>query len=520
MMEPPDKVDCMDVSPKQILSVATSLIPFLEHNDAPRALMGSNMQRQAVPLVRPETPLVMTGMEAQAAQDSGQVILAERRRRGDSAPTRAASASSTTATPSRRSYPLLKFVRSNQGTCINQRPTVKKGDRVGTGDAARRQLLDQQGRAGARPERALRVHELAGLQLRGRDHPLGSARARRQVHLDPHREARGGGARHQARARRRSRATSRTSAKSRCATSTRTASSASAPRCNAGDILVGKITPKGETELTAEEKLLRAIFGEKAREVKDTSLRVPHGERGKVIDVKVFRRDDARRAARRRERAGARLHRPAAQGLRRRQDGRPPRQQGRHRPHPARRGHAVPRGRHARRHHPQPDRRAEPHERRPGAGDAPRLGGERARLPRRHAGVRRRDRQARSRTSSARAWLALQAGRDRARQRTATARAARVREPRRPEAGGVPRRRKATTPRKVLRRRRSIGAAQARLPRALAREHRREAREAVSPTRSCDEKVDEAARSAIAPPTWGKQMLYRRPHAASRSTSR
>ena len=126
----------------------------------------------------------------------------------------------------------------------------------------------------------------------------------------------------------------------------------------AGDILVGKITPKGETELTAEEKLLRAIFGEKAREVKDTSLRVPHGERGKVIDVRVFRREDHDELP-----AGVNelvrvSHRPEAQGVRRRQDGRPPRQQGRHRPHPAGRGHAVPRRRHARRHHPEPDRRA------------------------------------------------------------------------------------------------------------------------------------------------------------------
>ena len=126
----------------------------------------------------------------------------------------------------------------------------------------------------------------------------------------------------------------------------------------AGDILVGKITPKGETELTAEEKLLRAIFGEKAREVKDTSLRVPHGEHGKVIDVRVFRREDHDELP-----AGVNelvrvSHRPEAQGLRRRQDGRPPRQQGRHRPHPAGGGHALPRRRHARRHHPQPHRRA------------------------------------------------------------------------------------------------------------------------------------------------------------------
>src|SRR5207248_4067928 len=133
MMEPPHLVDWMDVSPKQILSVATSLIPFLEHNDAPRALMGSNMQRQAVPLVRPETPIVMTGVEGQAAQDSGQVILAEEDGVVLNADARKISVRYDNG--QERDYPLLKFVRSNQGTCINQRPTVKHGDRVRKGDA-------------------------------------------------------------------------------------------------------------------------------------------------------------------------------------------------------------------------------------------------------------------------------------------------------------------------------------------------------------------------------------------------
>ena len=143
------------------------------------------------------------------------------------------------------------------------------------------------------------------------------------------------------------------------------------------DILVGKVTPRGETELSAEERLLRAIFGEKAREVKDTSLRVPHGVHGKVIDVKQFRRDDSTRsrAAGRRERDGAGQHRPEAEDLRGRQDGRPPRQQGRDQPDPSDRRHALPAGRSVGRHHPQPDRRAVAHEPRSGAGNAPWLGG-------------------------------------------------------------------------------------------------------------------------------------------------
>jgi DNA-directed RNA polymerase subunit beta len=289
MMEPPDKVDWMDVSPKQILSVATSLIPFLEHNDAPRALMGSNMQRQAVPLVRPETPIVMTGVEAQAAQDSGQVILAERsgvvlnadarnitvHYDGDTEPT---------------VYPLLKFVRSNQGTCINQRPTVKKGDLVrkdtpladssstNKGELALGQsvlcaFMSWQGynfedaiilsEALVREDKFTSIH-IEKHEVESRDTKLGPEEITRDIpnvgeeslrDLDENGIIRIGA------------------------------------EVNSGDILVGKITPKGETELTAEEKLLRAIFGEKAREVKDTSLRVPHGERGKVIDVKVFRRD-------------------------------------------------------------------------------------------------------------------------------------------------------------------------------------------------------------------------------------
>ena len=289
MMEPPEKVDWMDVYPKQILSVATSLIPFLEHNDAPRALMGSNMQRQAVPLVRPETPIVMTGVEAQAAQDSGQVILSERAGVVLNADARGIAVQyDGDADPTL--YPLLKFVRSNQGTCINQRPTVKKGDvvRRGTpladssstnkGELALGQsvlcaFMSWQGynfedaiilsEALVREDKFTSIH-IEKHEVESRDTKLGPEEITRDIpnvgeeslrDLDENGIIRIGA------------------------------------EVNSGDILVGKITPKGETELTAEEKLLRAIFGEKAREVKDTSLRVPHGERGKVIDVKVFRRD-------------------------------------------------------------------------------------------------------------------------------------------------------------------------------------------------------------------------------------
>ncbi len=283
-----DRVHYMDVSPKQILSVATSLIPFLEHNDAPRALMGSNMQRQAVPLVRPETPLVMTGVEWRAAVDSGQVILAE----GDGVVT------SSTGQEIRvryddgteKAYPLTKFVRSNQGTCMNQRPTVRKGQRVYKGMPLADSSSTDKGElalgqnllcafmswegcnfedaiviseAVVRDDKFTSIH-IEKHEVEARDTKLGPEEITRDIpnvgeeslrDLDENGIIRIGA------------------------------------EVNAGDILVGKITPKGETELTAEEKLLRAIFGEKAREVKDTSLRVPHGERGKVIDVKVFSRE-------------------------------------------------------------------------------------------------------------------------------------------------------------------------------------------------------------------------------------
>jgi len=285
----PDQVHFMDLSPKQIVSVATSLIPFLEHDDANRALMGSNMQRQAVPLVRPEVALVATGMERQTAFDSGQAIFAE----DDGV------ILSCTARQIRVRYDdgrektceLSKFVRSNQGTCISQRSIVRKGQRVGLGDALADSSSTDQGELALgqtmlcafmswegynfedaiiisakvpRDDKFSSIH-VEKHELEARDTKLGPEEITRDIpnvgeeslrNLDEEGIVRIGA------------------------------------EVQAGDILVGKITPKGETELTAEEKLLRAIFGEKAREVKDTSLRVPHGERGKVIDVKVFSREN------------------------------------------------------------------------------------------------------------------------------------------------------------------------------------------------------------------------------------
>jgi len=289
LMEPPDHVDYMDVSPKQIVSVATSLIPFLEHDDANRALMGSNMQRQAVPLLRPEVPLVGTGMERQAARDSGQVILA--RRAGEVLAVSAKEIQIRTDGGETDVYPLLKFIRSNQGTCINQRPIVQRGQRVEAGQSLADSSSTDQGElalgqsvlcafmswegynfedAIILSERLVRDDKFTSVHVEkheteARDTKLGPEDITRDIpnvgeeslrDLDEYGIIRIGA------------------------------------EVRAGDILVGKITPKGETELTAEEKLLRAIFGEKAREVKDTSLRVPHGERGKVIDVRVFSRED------------------------------------------------------------------------------------------------------------------------------------------------------------------------------------------------------------------------------------
>ena len=284
----PDNIEYMDVSPIQLVSVSTALIPFLEHDDANRALMGSNMQRQAVPLLRPEVPLVGTGMEERVARDSGQVVLA----RADGVVIEATGERVVVAgADGSEEYRLLKFVRSNQGTCLNQRPIVSRGDVVRAGQV----LADSS--SSERGELALGQNVLvAFMSWEGynfEDAIIVSERMAKQdkftsVHIEKHEvEAR------------------QTKLGDEEITrdipnvgedSLRDLDEEGIIRIGAeigpGDILVGKITPKGETELSAEEKLLRAIFGEKARDVKDSSLRVPHGQGGKVIGVKVVGRDD------------------------------------------------------------------------------------------------------------------------------------------------------------------------------------------------------------------------------------
>ena len=286
--EPASSVQLMDVSPKQIVSVATALIPFLEHDDANRALMGSNMQRQAVPLLRPEAPIVGTGMEYRAAKDSGGCVVAEE-------------AGEVLAVDSKeilvrendgheKTYEMLKFTRSNAGTCINQRPIVQIGDHIVKGQILADGPSSDDGELalgqnvlvafmpweGYNYEDAILISErmvkddrftsihIEEYECEARDTKLGPEEITRDIpnvgedslkDLDERGIVRIGA------------------------------------EVRPEDILVGKVTPKGETELTAEERLLRAIFGEKSREVRDTSLKVPHGEKGKIIDVKVFSRE-------------------------------------------------------------------------------------------------------------------------------------------------------------------------------------------------------------------------------------
>ncbi len=286
----PEQIDFMDVAPRQIVGVSASLIPFLEHDDANRALMGSNMQTQAVPLIRPEVPLVATGMERQAAVDSGQVILADVDGEVESVTGRQVIVRSGR---DRRIHKLRKYNRSNQSTCIDQRPAVIKGQRVRRGDV----IADSSSTAAG--ELALGQNVLcAFISWEGgnfEDAILISERLVQEdrftsVHIEKHEvEARD------------------TKLGPEEITydipnvgdeALRDLNEDGIIRVGAevgpNDILVGKITPKGEKELTPEEKLLRAIFGEKAREVKDTSLRMPHGERGKVVEVKVFTREEHR----------------------------------------------------------------------------------------------------------------------------------------------------------------------------------------------------------------------------------
>jgi len=283
------RIDFMDVSPKQIFSAAASLIPFLEHDDANRALMGSNMQRQAVPLLRPEAPLIATGMEREVAKYSGQLVLAQ-----EDGEVTSVTSSWITLMDTKgnlRVYPLVKFMRTNQGTYINQHPIVSKGDRVRRGQV----LADTS--ATDRGELALGQNILcAFMSWQGynfEDAIIISERLVKNdkftsIHIEKHEI--------EARDTKLGKEEITRDIPNVGEESLRDLDESGIIRIGAevgpGDILVGKITPKGETELTAEEKLLRAIFGEKAREVKDSSLRVPHGEWGKVIDVKVFSRDN------------------------------------------------------------------------------------------------------------------------------------------------------------------------------------------------------------------------------------
>ncbi|MCI8650633.1 MAG: DNA-directed RNA polymerase subunit beta [Anaerotruncus sp.] len=284
-----EKVDYMDVSPKMVVSVATAMIPFLENDDANRALMGANMQRQAVPLLKPEAPIVATGMEYKSAVDSGVAVVSKHAGIVDTV-----SANEVVIRDNqgeRHPYHLIKFLRSNQSTCINQRPIVSKGEQVEVGEViadgpstdqgeislGRNMLIGFMTWEGYNYEDAVLINEklvrddiytsihIEEFETEARDTKLGPEEITRDIpnvgddalkELDERGIIRIGA------------------------------------EVRSGDILVGKVTPKGETELNAEERLLRAIFGEKAREVRDTSLRVPHGEYGTVVDVKVFTREN------------------------------------------------------------------------------------------------------------------------------------------------------------------------------------------------------------------------------------
>ncbi|MBN2462530.1 MAG: DNA-directed RNA polymerase subunit beta [Dehalococcoidia bacterium] len=289
LKETADKIDFMDVSPKQVFSVTTSLIPFLEHDDANRALMGSNMQRQAVPLLRTQAPLIATGMEKEVAKYSGQVIFA--REDGEVASVDNSQVTIVGENGNEHVYPLIKFIRTNQGTCVNQRPVVSKGDKVKKGHV----IAD--GSATDHGELALGQNIIcAFMSWRGYNFEDAVILSDRMVKDDRftsiHIE------KYEIEARETKLGTEEITRDipNVGEESLRDLDESGIIRIGAevgpGSILVGKISPKGETELTAEEKLLRAIFGEKAREVKDSSLRVPHGECGKVIDVKVFFRHD------------------------------------------------------------------------------------------------------------------------------------------------------------------------------------------------------------------------------------
>jgi DNA-directed RNA polymerase subunit beta len=286
---PPDEVDYIDVSARQMVSVATAMIPFLEHDDANRALMGSNMQRQSVPLLRSEAPLVGTGMEYRAATDAGDVILAEKAGVVEESCADYVTVANDDGT--RTTYHVQKFRRSNQGTCFNQKPIVEEGMRV-----EERQVLAD-GPCTDTGEMALGKNLLvAFMPWEGHNYEDAIILSQRlvqddvlsSIHIEEHevdaRDTKLGPEEI-------TRDIPNVSDEVLADLDERGIIRIGAEVVN-GDILVGKVTPKGETELTPEERLLRAIFGEKAREVRDTSLKVPHGEEGKVIGVRVFTRED------------------------------------------------------------------------------------------------------------------------------------------------------------------------------------------------------------------------------------
>ncbi len=300
LLEPPENVQYMDVSPKQVVSVATALTPFLEHNDANRALMGANMQRQAVPLLRPEAPLVATGMEMEAAKHSRQVVFAknagvvtEIAGNIDEKLNTKYRIVITQDDGEKETYDLMKFVRTNQGTCINQRPLVNKGDRVEAGQVLADSSATENGELALGQNVTVAFMSWEGYNFE--DAIILSSRMVEEdmftsIHINKHEV--------EARDTKLGPEEITRDIPNVGEESLRELDEDGIIRIGAevrpDDTLVGKITPKGETELSAEEKLLRAIFGEKAREVKDTSLRVPHGEWGKVINVKVYTRKDSR----------------------------------------------------------------------------------------------------------------------------------------------------------------------------------------------------------------------------------
>jgi len=287
--EAADLIDYMDVSPMQIMSVSAALIPFLEHDDANRALMGSNMQRQAVPLLRPQAPVVGTGIESRVARDSGQLVLSEVAGVVTSVTGREIIV--TDEDGEQHAHPVIKFSRTNQGTCFDQRPIATKGDVVDVGSVLADSSSTDHGELALGQNVLVAFMSWEGYNYE--DAIIVSERLYRDdyftsIHIEKHEM--------EARETKLGPEEITRDIPNVGETSLRDLDELGIIRVGAdvgpGDILVGKVTPKGETELTAEEKLLRAIFGEKSRDVKDTSLRVPHGERGKVIDVKVLTREN------------------------------------------------------------------------------------------------------------------------------------------------------------------------------------------------------------------------------------